>query len=137
MSVNFMMFLVVSVVLIPIAYVVGIVDKVKHLRYLNKDDQRMNYGFFVLGFIYLLLDLFADVYYFWHNNFRTGLKKIIIEVEDSAREITLDEAKKNNPKNTELKIGEKIFEELPQIDFGTPPIVDWLDDDDPFDDAPF
>ena len=44
--------------------------------------------------------------------------EIVGEVEDSAREITLDEAKKNNPKNTELKIGEKIFEELPQIDFG-------------------
>ena len=44
--------------------------------------------------------------------------EIVGEVEDSAREITLDEAKKNNPKNTELKIGEKIYEELPQIDFG-------------------
>ena len=44
--------------------------------------------------------------------------EIVEKVEDSAREITLDEAKKNNPKNTELKIGEKIFEELPQIDFG-------------------
>jgi hypothetical protein len=26
--------------------------------------------------------------------------------------------KKNNPKNKDLKVGEKIFEELPQIDFG-------------------
>ena len=43
---------------------------------------------------------------------------IVDKVEDSAREITLEEAQKNNPKNTELKIGEKIFEELPQIDFG-------------------
>ena len=25
---------------------------------------------------------------------------------------------KNNPKNKDLKVGEKIFEELPQIDFG-------------------
>ena len=30
--------------------------------------------------------------------------EIVVKVEDSAREITLDEAKKNNPKNTELKI---------------------------------
>ena len=43
---------------------------------------------------------------------------IVEKVEDSAREITLEEAKKNNPKNQNLKIGERIFEELPQIDFG-------------------
>ena len=43
---------------------------------------------------------------------------IVENVEDSAREITLEEAKKINPSNKELKIGEKVFEELPQIDFG-------------------
>ena len=43
---------------------------------------------------------------------------IVDKVEDSAREITLEEAQKNNPKNKQLKVGEKIFEELPQIDFG-------------------
>ena len=43
---------------------------------------------------------------------------IVDEVTDSAREITLDEAKKNDPKNKDLKVGAKIFEELPQIDFG-------------------
>ena len=42
---------------------------------------------------------------------------IVEKVEDSAREITLEEAKKFN-KNNELKVGEKIYEELPQIDFG-------------------
>ena len=44
--------------------------------------------------------------------------EIVDKVEDSAREITLDEAQKNEPDNKNLKIGEKIFEELPQIDFG-------------------
>ncbi len=43
---------------------------------------------------------------------------IVEKVEDPAREITLEEAQKNNPKNKNLKIGEKVFEELPQIDFG-------------------
>ena len=43
---------------------------------------------------------------------------IVENVEDSAREITLEEAQKNDPKNKDLKIGEKVFEELPQIDFG-------------------
>ena len=43
---------------------------------------------------------------------------IVENVEDSAREITLKEAQKNNTENKDLKVGEKIFEELPQIDFG-------------------
>ena len=44
--------------------------------------------------------------------------EIVENIEDSAREITLEDALKNDPNNKELKIGEKIFEELPQIDFG-------------------
>ena len=43
--------------------------------------------------------------------------EIVDKVEDSAREITLQEAQKLNS-NSELKVGDKIFEELPQIDFG-------------------
>ena len=44
---------------------------------------------------------------------------IVEKVEDPAREITLDDAKKIKSKNNdELKIGDKIFEELPQVDFG-------------------
>jgi len=43
---------------------------------------------------------------------------IVEKVEDTAREITLSDAKKINSKNDELKVGDKIFEELPQVDFG-------------------
>ena len=44
---------------------------------------------------------------------------IVEKIEDPAREITLDDAKKIKSKNNdELKIGDKIFEELPQVDFG-------------------
>ena len=43
---------------------------------------------------------------------------IVDKVEDNAREILLEDAKKIDKKNNELKVGEKIFEELPQIDFG-------------------
>ena len=44
---------------------------------------------------------------------------IVEKVEDPAREISLDDAKKIKSKNNdELKIGDKIFEELPQVDFG-------------------
>ena len=42
---------------------------------------------------------------------------IVEKVEDPAREITLDVAKSINDTN-DLKIGEKIYEELPQVDFG-------------------
>ena len=43
---------------------------------------------------------------------------IVEKIEDFAREITLEEAKKYYPKDNNLKVGEKVFEELPQIDFG-------------------
>ena len=44
--------------------------------------------------------------------------EIVEKVEDPAREISLAIAKKNNPKDENLKIGDKTYEELPQIDFG-------------------
>ena len=43
---------------------------------------------------------------------------IVEKVEDSAREISLLEAQKIYSKNKDLKVGEKITEDLPQIDFG-------------------
>ena len=44
--------------------------------------------------------------------------EIVEKVEDAAREITLEQAKKITPENNTLKLGEKVYEELPQIDFG-------------------
>ena len=44
--------------------------------------------------------------------------EIVESVEDPNKQITLAEAKKTNKEKKELKIGDKIFEELPQIDFG-------------------
>ena len=41
--------------------------------------------------------------------------EIVEIVEDSAREISLEDALKMNPENKELKLGEKIFEELPKV----------------------
>ena len=43
---------------------------------------------------------------------------IVEKVEDPAREISLNDATKISKSKDQLKIGEKIFEELPQIDFG-------------------
>ena len=44
--------------------------------------------------------------------------EIVEKIEDPAREITINDALKTNPNNKNIKVGEKIYEELPQIDFG-------------------
>ncbi len=49
------------------------------------------------------------------------IKKVldVVEIiEDSNREISLNDAKLIDKKNKDLKVGDKIFEELPQVDFG-------------------
>ena len=43
---------------------------------------------------------------------------IVEKVEDPAREISLGDAKKIDTNSGELKVGGKVFEELPQVDFG-------------------
>ena len=43
---------------------------------------------------------------------------VVENVEDPAREIDISQALKVNKKKDPLKIGDKIYEELPQIDFG-------------------
>ena len=44
--------------------------------------------------------------------------QIVEKVEDPAREISLKDASLVDKKNKDLKIGDKIYEELPQVDFG-------------------
>ena len=44
--------------------------------------------------------------------------EVVENLEDSAREITLEAAKKAFPETKEIKLGTKLYEELPQIDFG-------------------
>jgi N utilization substance protein A len=44
--------------------------------------------------------------------------EIVENLEDNSKQITLADAKKVDKKNKDLKVGDKIFEELPQIDFG-------------------
>ena len=79
MSIIFAAFLVVSLVLIPFAWVRGIYDKIqqKNTNY-NRTDQVFNLLFIPFGPFILLLDLIADVIYFWKNSFRTDLKMNII-----------------------------------------------------------
>ena len=44
--------------------------------------------------------------------------EVVEEVEDPSREISLNDANKLNEKSDVHKIGDKIYEDLPQIDFG-------------------
>ncbi len=44
--------------------------------------------------------------------------EIVENLEDTSTQITLEDAKKVDIKNKDLKFGDKIFEDLPQIDFG-------------------
>ena len=43
---------------------------------------------------------------------------IVEEVEDTSKQIILNDAKSIDKKNKDLKLGDQIFEDLPQIDFG-------------------
>lgn len=75
----------ISILLIPLAWIVGIMDKVKTILPTDTTkDIVMNLGLFILvGPLILLLDTFADVYYFWQVMFKTKMKQIIIEREKS------------------------------------------------------
>ena len=44
--------------------------------------------------------------------------EVVETVEDPAREITISDIKKTNKNYQNIKVGEKVYEELPQIDFG-------------------
>ena len=44
--------------------------------------------------------------------------QVVEKVEDPVKEISLNDANSRQKKKNALKIGDKIYEELPQIDFG-------------------
>ena len=44
--------------------------------------------------------------------------EIVEKVEDFSKQITLSDLNNEDKKNKDLKVGDKIYEELPQIDFG-------------------
>jgi hypothetical protein len=83
----FGIFAVVSVALIPLAYIIGVGDKLKTMKTQTSEKEKImnNLVFLPLGPVILLLDCIADLYYFWMNNFRhtEGLKQIIIAKDKS------------------------------------------------------
>jgi transcription termination/antitermination protein NusA len=44
--------------------------------------------------------------------------EVVENVEEPSKQVTLADARKIDSKNKDLKVGDKLFEELPQIDFG-------------------
>jgi NADH:ubiquinone oxidoreductase subunit 6 (subunit J) len=87
MLVFFFVFAVVGAILIPFAYIVGILDKLSTMNQQEtlKEKLRNNIIFIPFGLIILTLDYFADLYYFWRNNFRSKdeLQETIIPKEES------------------------------------------------------
>ena len=81
----FVVFLLISVVLIPAAWIIGIIDKVNNLQNMTSGTEKcMNLGIFVpFGIVILMFDTLVDLTYFWKNNFRDDLKKTIIVKEKS------------------------------------------------------
>ena len=77
--------MIVSLLLIPFAYILGVVDKMRTLPSQKnlKDKVMNNLAFIPLGIPILLMDFLADLMYFWKNNFRTDLQEIIIPKDKS------------------------------------------------------
>lgn len=73
MSIFFMLFIIGCAVLTPIAYIVGIFDKIKtmDLQPSPEDKIKNNLLFIVFGEVILFFDFVADTYWFWVNSFRS------------------------------------------------------------------
>lgn len=99
MSFLFVGFVIVSIILIPIAYVKSIIFKIRTIYSIKETSKRviviesLSFTFYLIfGILILMTTFLSDCYYFWVNNFRTNLKKIVIEREKSI--LTLDSFKK-------------------------------------------
>ena len=84
-NVFFFFFLVGSIMMAPFAYAKGIYMKVGlALRSAKREEKIKNWSSFILFLLFgipiLAVNLFTDFYYFWMNNFRSNLKKIIMSL---------------------------------------------------------
>jgi hypothetical protein len=85
MLIFFLVFVLVSFALCPLAWIIGILDKISTVKLSkSKTEKILNIGIFIpLGLPIMVLNSLMDIYYFWMNNFRTDLKKIIILQDES------------------------------------------------------
>lgn len=80
----YLIFLVASIGMLPLAFLFSLLVKIKKLQTASSSREMCavlgNILFFlILGLPLLTLSLVADFFYFWKNNFRTGLKQVVIE----------------------------------------------------------
>ena len=105
----YVMFLIGSIVFMPFAFIKSAALKFKvFLGAHEPKDQMLKFiyfcGFLILGIPSLTLNLISDFFYFWANNFRSNLRKIVIEkqdstlVHDSVREIKMQCSKYSSKK---------------------------------------
>ena len=90
MMIMFIGFIIISIVLIPFAYLKSMLFKFKFIYQAHSTQQIIWRSlslilFIFLGIGFMYLTFFTDCYYFWKNNFRPEeqLKKIVIEREKS------------------------------------------------------
>lgn len=85
----YLMFLVGSIIMTPFAFLKSLSVKIQDVLSVKADPKEqikkgmMLFVFLAVGLPILVLNLLADFYYFWMNNFRSNLKKIIIDKEKS------------------------------------------------------
>jgi hypothetical protein len=85
----FVGFSIISITLLPIAFLKSYVFKIQMIFKANSTyDQAIRlltlFLFTIVGLPMMLLSFVVDCYYFWLNNFREHLKKIVIEREPSS-----------------------------------------------------
>lgn len=88
MLIYFTYFIILSIVLLPVAYVIAVFDKLSTINQQASFSHKLNNNliFIPLGVPILCINLVADIVYFWRNNFRVkdDLKKIIVPIESYA-----------------------------------------------------
>jgi len=84
MLIFFIAFIATSVILLPLAWIIGTIDKIS-----NQSHERMYTKireiilFIFAGPFILVADIMADILYFWKYNFRSDLNRIVIAQEKS------------------------------------------------------
>ena len=90
MAFMFIGFIAVSLMLIPIAFTKSIAFKIRAIYSIKETSKKilikeiLSFTMFLFfGIFMLMITFIADCYYFWVNNFRTNLKKIVVDNEKS------------------------------------------------------
>lgn len=84
MIINYLIFAVASIAMIPLAFVFSLLAKMKKISAASTSSELFaalgnSFFFLVFGLPLLSLSLVSDFFFFWKNNFRTNLKQVVIE----------------------------------------------------------